>query len=140
MKKKGQFNTQLSKNIMYILFFLVFFSALFYFILRYQNGVVVWEEFYASEIANLINNAEPGSEIILDVSLATELAFKSGIRDFNSIFNFNNEQNIVSVTLGKSGGTSYSFFNNVEVREWRVEEAYQGTEINRLVFLIGEKR
>lgn len=138
--KRGSFRNQLSNNILYLIFFLLFFVMMLYFVLRFQNGVALWEEFYASEIARVINSAEPGSEVYLDVTFATGLAFKSGTRDFNRIFSFDNVNNKVIVRLKPNSGTSYEFFSDVDVADWRVEEVSGDIDTNRLIFYVEEGR
>ncbi len=80
----------------------------------YRNNASLWEEFYAAELARQINLAEPGTELVFDVTTALNVAGEAR-KDPQSLFYFDNEKNLVVVSLREGGGHSFSFFTSVEV-------------------------
>jgi len=139
MNRKGV-GEILTNNLIYIILFLVFFMLMFYFVVGFQDGASVWEEFYAKEIVKVINEAEPGTEIYLDVTGLTKIAFKNG-KSRNEIIYFNNVQNQVIVSLTSKSGTSFNFFNDVDLIEPEIELLSGGAETNRLYFkVVGNQR
>ena len=109
MKKRANI---LTENIIFIILNVVFLSILILFIFKQGAGVVVLEQSYAKQIALLIDSAQPGMIITLDMMEAVEEANKENW-NHNSIVNI--QDNIVTVKLSEKGGHSYSFFNDVEV-------------------------
>jgi hypothetical protein len=123
----------LLNNVIFIILFLVFFGLMFYYVLGYQDGAVLWEDIYAKEIARVVNVAEPGSEVCLDVTKSTEIALGRG-QSYSNIFNFDNVENRVVVSLRPSGGTSFPFFNNVDLINKDLKLLSGGATTNRLCF------
>ena len=141
MNKKGEVSEDwdlLQENIAYIVLVVLFVLGIFLSVNNYRNGAAVWEDFYAKEIAKLVDLSAPGTEITLDVQTATEIAQKSGVRSFSDIFSFNNEKNEICVKLSASGSTCYSYFNNVKA--YTVGEPVRiGIEKNVLYFRVDKK-
>ena len=138
MNKRGT-GEILTNNLIYIILFLVFFMLMFYFVVGFQDGSSVWEEFYAKEIVKIVNEAEPGTEIYLDVTALTKIAFKHG-KSRNEIITFNNLQNSVIVSLTSKSGTSFNFFNDVDIVEPSIKLISGGKETNRLYFKVMERQ
>ncbi len=113
MNKRGTDNI-LIESIVYLLFFILFFLFMFHFIFGYQYGAFFWEDFYAKELALLIDRAEPGMEFALDVSELSRVAIKKGksLRDLILIDNVNNR---ITVSVRQGAGTSFRFFNDVDI-------------------------
>ena len=139
MNTKGQFNNQLSVTMLYLIIFVLFFVGMLFFINRYQNGASLWEEFYAKNIVGVIDSANVGDEIYLDVTKATEIAIKSGV-DKNEIFSFDNLNNKLIVKLSPDGGTSFKFFKDVDIVNWSLEFVSGDAKTNRLKFSIARVR
>ena len=142
MNRKGTFNNQLTWNIAYLILFILFFSGMLFFVLRYQNGAAIWEEFYAVEIAKIIDTAEPGQEVYLDVSEGTNIALKSGMlrEDLNEIIKIDNINNKVIVKLHPNFGTVYRYFSDVDVIDWKIEQVSGQIDKNRFTFRVIEGR
>ncbi len=126
-------------ELLYIILFIVFFGLMLYYVTSYQDGASVWEEIYAKEIAGLINKAEPGTEVYLDVTKISGVAVDNG-KDLKDIVTIDNVGNRVSVSLRKGKGASFEFFNDVDVVEQRIELVSGGVETNRLYFKIAERQ
>lgn len=124
-------------SVMYIILALVFFGVMFVFVAGYQDGASFWEDFYAKEISHLINKAEPGTEIDLDVTKISNIAAGNG-KDVTKIITINNVENIVTVSLRNSKGTSFKFFNDVDIVDWKIEYHTRGAEMNSLIFKVKE--
>jgi len=138
MNRKGTFSNQLTWNIAYLILFILFFSGMLFFVLRYQNGAAIWEEFYAVEIAKMIDNAEPGEEFYLDVSEGTSIALKSGMlrENLGNIIKIDNVRNKVIVKLRPNSGTVYRYFSDLDVVDWKLEQVSGEIDRNRFTFRI----
>lgn len=102
----------LTENIIFIILNLVFLSILIVFLVSRTGSAAVLEEMHAKQIALMIDAAEPGMTINLDMENAIKIAKKEGI-NLNNITTI--KDNVVTVQLREKGGCSYSFFNNVDV-------------------------
>ncbi len=102
----------LTENIIFIILNLVFLSILIAFLVSRMSAAAVLEEMHAKQIALMIDSAEPGMTINLNMENAIKIAKKSGI-SLSDIVMIND--NVVTVKLREKGGYSYSFFNNVDV-------------------------
>ena len=113
MNRRGTDNT-LTESIIYLLLFILFFLLMFYFVNANNNGAFFWEDFYVKELAFLIDRAEPGMEFAIDVSELSRVAIKKGknLRDLILIDNVNNR---VTVSVRQGAGTSFNFFNDVDI-------------------------
>jgi len=137
MNKKAVGIDFLGWNFIYIVLEIIFFILILYWVVGFQDSAALWEDFYVKEITRLINTAEPGQEVFLDVSPATRIAFSNGVGK-SDLFNFNNVNNFVTVKLTPNRGSSFSFFNDVDIVDWDVRLVSGGAETNRLYFKIVE--
>jgi hypothetical protein len=138
----------LRENIIFLILNLLFLSVMFLFLYLRTGDAVPLEEKYAKQIALLIDSAEPGMIISLDMEDALNIAKRKGLstgevvsgedKDVEGeIAEVGNEivminENIVTVRLRQRGNYSYSFFNDVKVNEPYFNE-------NKLVLYIEEK-
>jgi hypothetical protein len=109
MRKKANI---LTENIIFIVLNLVFLSILILFLFSKMGSAAVLEEKYAKKIALIIDSAEPGMIIHLNMKDAIKEANKAEI-NLNDVVLI--KDNIVRIQLNEGGGYSYSFFNDVEV-------------------------
>ncbi len=122
----------------YIILGVLFFSLTFFWVSSYARGAALYEDFFAKEITRVINTGEPGQEVYLDITEASEIAFKNGLAP-EDIVTFNNEDHTVTVRLTQRSSTSYSYFNRVNIREDSGIEILSGSaDTNRLHFFIIE--
>ena len=107
--KRGNILTQ---NIVFIILNLVFLSILVIFLFSKMGNVALLEEKYAKQIALIIDSAEPGMIISLNMEDAIKIANKENrnLKDIVSV-----QDNIVTVQLREKGSYSYSFFNDISV-------------------------
>ena len=133
MNKKGDV---IWDNTIYLLIGIAFFAMTFYFVVSQGNGAGIWSRYYAKEVSKIINLAEPGDVIELDIHKATEIAQKNKITNFNGTFNFDNMKNELCLKLSSGRRTCYSYFNDVDIVDVKIE---QGVPINILKFRIAEK-
>ena len=108
-------------------------------LIGFSDNAAFWEEFYAKEIVRIIDSADPGQEVFLDMTKATALAVSEGVSK-SEIVIFDNVQNRVRVKLTNDGGTHFAFFNDVDIVNWRLEIPSPGTtpNTNRLYFEVTE--
>lgn len=125
-------------TIMHIIIFIMFFLVMFWFVNSYSNGAAFWEDFYAKEIVRMINGAEVGMEFKIDVTPLAVAAFKLNkpIKDTISVDNVNNKV-VVSSRLGT--GTSFGFFNDVDVIYLPPEGPSGKPENTRFIFKVKER-
>jgi len=102
----------LTENIIFIILNLVFLSILIIFLFSKMGAAAVLEEKYAKQIALILDSAEPGMIIHLNMGDAIKIANKEN-RDLNNIISI--QSNVVKVQLREKGGYSYSFFNDIDV-------------------------
>lgn len=103
----------MTEKVVYILFILIFSGMVIGFFIRFQNDVLIYEQTYAKELALLINKAEPGIEMDIDIF---DFYHKSNKNNFNgNVVEIDNEKSEVIVRLASGRGYKYSFFNDVEV-------------------------
>ncbi|GIU68526.1 MAG: hypothetical protein KatS3mg001_376 [Candidatus Pacearchaeota archaeon] len=131
MLKKKKANI-ITENIIFLILNLTFITILILFLFSKTSNESVLEEKYAKKIALLLDAAEPGMIIFLDMKDAIDLAKKNGIKA-EEIVKIN--KNIVTVKLSEDGGYSYSFFNNLDFGE--KSNFYVNEEKTGFVFVIG---
>jgi hypothetical protein len=106
--KRGEI---LIENIIFIILNLIFLTILMVFLFSKMGSAAVLEEMYAKQIALIIDSAEPGMEIHLNMESAFDKREKEW--DINKIVS--KQENVVTVKLREKGGYAYSFFNKVDV-------------------------
>ena len=131
MNKRGI--TLLLENIIFIILNLVFIAILIFFLVSKSGSPAVLEEKYAKEIALVLDSAQPGMMITLNmadaISAAQASLGKNNVND--SIVTFS--QNVVTVKLRDTGGYSYSFFNNVTISSHYLDKTN-----NQYIFFVGD--
>jgi hypothetical protein len=140
MNKRGALMNNIVINYaIYTLLVVILLSFFFFHIRAFENKAALWEDYYAKQIVKVINLAAHGEEVYLDVTTATAIALKKK-QAFSDIFRFDNLNNRVSVSLSPGRSTSFSFFNDVDVVDWRLETPSKGAgaEINRFYFKVVE--
>jgi len=122
-------------NVIYLLILVLFIAMISTYIWLQMNGTGVWSQYYSKEIVKVINLASPGDEISLDVHKATEVADENRV-PFEEIFTFDTTQNELCVKLSLGRKTCYSYLNEVNVTEDKIQLA---SPVNILTFKIQEK-
>ena len=137
MERRGDTNL-IMNNIIYLLLFILFFMVMFWFVNSYSNGSAFYEDFYSKEIVSIVNKAEPGMEFKIDVSRVAGIAFKNGkpLKDIVSVDNVNNR---ITVSSRLNAGTSFNFFNDVDIVEWSVEVPSGKPESTRFIFKVKDR-
>jgi len=131
MNKRGNL---LESNLVFLIVATLFIVGMFLFVSNYKNGAALQEDFYAKEIAYLINAAEPGTEVKLDVTDAMRLAEKNDVADLTQIIQIDNENQEVIVSLTPGAGKAFPYFNNVVIYNQRIEYLSEDLETNYLEF------
>ena len=115
---------------------IVFFVGGFAVIIWSQmNGASSWADYYAKETVKIINFAQPGDVITLDIHKATVVAQRNGVQNLNEVFTFDNTENEVCYKLSTARKTCYKFFNEVDIINKKMEF---GVPINLLSIEIAE--
>jgi hypothetical protein len=138
MNRKAQ-SEILNDNVIFLIILIVFFGAMLYFALNQASGGAIWADFYSKEIVRQINFARPGDAISLDIQKATEIAQAKGQTTFSSIFEFNNAENEVCVSLSPNRKTCFSYFNQVDIINPKIKLGLGSPYKNTLTFEIKEK-
>lgn len=76
-----------------------------------MGNAAVLEEKYAKQIALILDSAEPGMIISLNMRDAIKIANKEN-QDLDNIISI--YDNVIKVQLKEKGGYSYSFFNDID--------------------------
>lgn len=126
--RKNRKGNILLENIMFLILNLLFLLILVAFLFLKMNSAAVLEEKYAKEIALIIDSAESGMTITLEMEDAIKLAEKENFSLENIV---RITDNIVTVKLREKGGYSYSFFNDVKINKPYNNET-------KFVFVFGE--
>lgn len=126
-------------NIIHIIIFAMFFAIMFWGISSYSDGSALLEDIYAKEIARVINTAEPGMSFKIDISKIAAVAYGNG-KKFEDLVTIDNVNNEVKVSSRLSSGTTYRFFNDVDIVNFRVEAASGNSQDTRFVFEVVEKQ
>lgn len=138
MDRRGDTDLMMD-NLIYLFIFILFFLTMFYFVNSYSNGGAFYEDFYAKEISRIINSAQPGMELKIDVTPLVVVASKNK-KPLNEIILIDNVNNKVIVSSKLNSGTSFSFFNDVDVIYSPLEVISGGVENTRFIFKIVEKQ
>lgn len=100
------------ENVIFVVVNLIFFIMLMLFIFRAGTGAYFFEQYYAKQIATLVDDAKPGTNIALDATDAYDTAKKNNI-DFKNIVRA--ENNTIIVQLAKGRYYQHPFYNNVSL-------------------------
>jgi len=126
-------------SIIHILIFILFFSAMFWFVNSYFNGAAYLEDFYSKEIVQAINSAKAGQEIKLDITKLANVAIKEG-KPVEDIIFIDNVNNLVVASARINTGTSFEFFNDVDIVDWGVKNPSGESISTRFIFKVKEKQ
>lgn len=107
--KKANF---LTENVIFIIIAVLFVAMLFVFVSKTSSSTRMIEESEAKKIALILDSAEPGTEIKLNIDSLLESKQES--LSEGDIFRI--ENNRVNVRLKSGEGYSYSFFNKIQVK------------------------
>ena len=129
LDKRGNILTQ---NIIFIILNLIFLSILIVFLFSKMGSAAILEEKYAKQIALILDSAEPGMIISLNMKDAIKIANKEN-QDLDDIISI--QENVVKVQLKEKGDYSYSFFNDVDVF---VYPNGSSTPVQEYIILIGD--
>ena len=114
--KKGQ--EIVAENFIFLTLNLIVFVMLLVFISNGSNGKYVQEQYYAKQIASMINEASPGMTLDIymgDLFTKYKKEFDSKKMDKDNILKIDSENGTVYFSLNSQTYYSYKFFNNVIV-------------------------
>lgn len=138
MNKRGGIGDILLDNVIYLVLLGIFIASITPFVLGQMNGGDVWADYYAKEIAKVIDFSKPGDKICLDVHKASEIAKNNNIRSFSEIFKIDNVKNEICVKLSSGRATCFDFFNDVDVINAGIELGFGKDGKNIFCFEINE--
>ena len=91
------------------------------FIFQFQNRAVLVEQYYASAIVGIINEAQEGQSFTLDVQKASEIAYKNKVQlNKDNLFWIDNDKQELHVKLSKGAETVMPFYNKVKIKDMEV--------------------
>lgn len=114
MRKRGIFRDKrgteiLTEEIIFIVLNLIFFAALFIFVINSIGGKAYYQQVYAKQVALMLDEMKPGTSILVDISSVAKLAGKK-----EGIVNVDDTNKKVVVKIVSIGGYSYTYFNNLQ--------------------------
>ncbi len=132
MNKRAETGELIKDTAVYLILLVLFFAGMVFFVFSQKDGAAAWSDIYAKEIVKVINLAEPGDEIELDVQKITGIAIQNEV-NVDKIFYFDNEKKEVCVRLTTGRRSCYGYFNDVKITHDKLE---LGVPINILSFKI----
>lgn len=120
MNKRGDSETILTGNVIYIILFIIFFLIVFTYIVAFQDGAATWQDFYAKEIALTIDSLYAGSTVSIDISKARAIALEHKVPP-EKIITIDNVNRLVEVRLTPDSVSRFPFFTEVEIRDPQLE-------------------
>lgn len=136
MNKKGDI---IYDSIVYTIIFILFFSGMFWYVVSYADGASYWEDVYSKEIVYIVDRSEPGMSFTIDVTPLAAIASKKGV-PVRDIVSFDNINNRVLVRTRQNAGTSFTFFNDVDVMYSPVVSPSGSSTTAQFTFSLGEKQ
>ncbi len=102
------------ENIIFIMLNLAFFIILLTFIFLHGNGRPVYEQVYAKQVAFMIDEAKPGTTILIDMGEILEKYEKEKV---DNLIKIDKQENKVLTSFGEGGKRSFRYFseNNVDL-------------------------
>jgi len=102
----------LTKNIIFLVLNVLFFSVMFFFVARAGTGTSYMEKAYAKQIALSIDSMRPNTEIEINIEELYSFAEKNRLDETN-IFTPNFENNSITIRLAKGDGFTYHCFKEI---------------------------
>ncbi|MEM4330874.1 MAG: hypothetical protein QW273_02605 [Candidatus Pacearchaeota archaeon] len=118
LNKKGE--DLIRSVIVFIVLNLIFFTSLFLFVKKTVSLESFYEEVYAKKIGLILDRAEKGMVISIDVSPLIEIAKKNkmSLEEIKSnMITIDEENSEVIVKLRKESGFKYKFFSKINLDE-----------------------
>jgi hypothetical protein len=115
MNKRGQ--DLVLPIVIFLILNIAFFTLMLVFVQRVSSNAIVYEEIYAKKIGLILNRAEPGMSLQIDVTPIIKIALKNGIqtKDMQEVIKIDTEKGIVTVMARKEGGFSYPYFSKIKL-------------------------
>ena len=121
--KKGA--EYLAKKIIFIILNILFVAAFLFFIGWKSSGAGVYEQIYAKQIALLIDQAKPGTEVTIDISKLYEAARKEEYYPEKGLVDISAEKKEVRVKLTSQGEGYILKYTNNAVVVWGENKHYE---------------
>ena len=109
----------LSEVTIFTIFAILIFSLIYLGLGRIGSQASFYEQVYAKQIALVIDKAEPGMEINLDVSGLYEIANKNNFK--GEIVTIDNKANNVNVCLVSGKCYEFNYFSDLDI-VWNLEK------------------
>ncbi len=104
--KRGSSNDLIFSPLVYLFVLVIFLLGMGYYVRQQSLGAATWEDIYAKEFSLVLNSAEPGDVITLDIQKATEIAQKNHL-SFEGLFSFPDQNVCVKLSQGRKSCQSY---------------------------------
>ena len=113
--KKGSTESPAYSNIIFLILNILFFVILIVFIYRAEQGLLIYEQGYAKEIALSLDKAKPGSLILINLEKGIEIA-KTNKAVESNIVKIIPEKGMVVVSLSGKEGYGFTYFSDYSVK------------------------
>lgn len=115
--------SNLMENVMYILILGAFIAMIALFLWSRSNSAYIWEDFYAKELARIVNSGSNGDSYRLDVHQGTSIAKRNGlnVQEPSNMFIFNAQKKEICVKLSKGEGKCHPYFSELLVTGQKME-------------------
>ncbi len=118
----------------------IFFVLMFFYIYDQRGAAHAFAQVYAYDLSRLIDIAEPGDRFQVDVHRISAIALRNEVGSLSEMFRFDNVGNEVCVKLSRGRAACYSYFNDVDIVDSRIERVDASRSANVLRFRIVEKQ
>lgn len=115
----------------YLVLLAFFAGGLFALIGMQEGGAAIWEQYYISQIVRVVNAAQPGDTIVLDMQKASEIAAKNDALNKETLIIFSSVEHEVCVKLSSSTKkTCMFYFNDVLVTDVHFAQGVPGNVLS----------
>lgn len=97
-------------TIIFIVLNIAFFSLILIFVSQASNGVLVYEQVYAKEIALALDSSEPGMKIKINFDDGVEIGERN--KKKSGFVEIDEKKKEVKIMLGLHGGYAMEYFSN----------------------------
>lgn len=136
MNKKGVTDNLLFWYIAYTTFVIIPFVIILVWVVGFQDGAATWEDFYAKEIARIINTAEEGEIVYLDVTSGSATGFRRHVPK-QQMFRLDQEKKFVIVQFSQRSATQFYYLKNITIESIELYTPSGSEESNQLFIKFG---
>jgi hypothetical protein len=114
MNRRGSNDEEFSV-FLHVIIAVMFAAILIVHVGSLMGGAFIQNQFYLGEMGKVIEGAEPGDEIVLDIAEASRIAEKNDVRNFQQPFIFNFDEREICVERSEGERRCKFYINDIRV-------------------------